>query len=663
MNRLPSKDMVKKNIDNNADNFEDLVDQRPMDSIAADTVFDRGSNKYSIFKILERFKNNLFAARNYILNKFSRDSSRRPEFTHINELSSSSPASPLTNDIQKNNKNNFLKNIKSFKHNQNFITISNGNSGESVASGEVRSNSTDTDVKKENNDQIKYNEAQGCSEFTEWFDRFKPDENKLNVKIQENFSRDAIYYAENFIKKHESSNLNIPGKDLNNMLVAAKYLVTTGKEEIINVDMDTLSLELSFLKIPDDLMISNQNSSDFIGNFGRKINDVTTEKMRALDINGNTNYFLDIVFPEKSKDTDKKKYFFDTFFPEKSKEANSQEFRQLKNSEEFKQLKSDAQIFFTWRQLWAEVRAGVNEAAINFEATFPRAISSEEVNIKNMKKSNQVQLQKTYEVQKFSEKYSASEAELLACDRFIERYKLLMTNGTFEQKMGCDDLQLTEYVEDYVQFYNRSEKNSDDNKNSSAAEPEKSEAKITSEIPESQPPTKVASTNPAISLATNTAIIAEVRVNLSQPISPNRPESMGMVSGKNVTDAHQIAPPAAMVLSFPKLETFALAELQALLASSGSKQIMNFATFNAVVEKSATYFNAIAENMNATAEKLNGTAKKGAPDAVSKANAILLARLWADAKLSKSRAELEKIPNYHVLNLLLDGKKIAADFL
>lgn len=576
----------------------------------------------SIYHIFERLKNKLSAARDYILSKIFEQPSREAMVINVKHAPVLSSAS--TNFPQPNNKNHADANLQVSEGDQNFVTASNVNVGMSPDLGAMRSNSTEVDV-EEGNDQIKYDAKKGCIEFTEWFSDLKSNKNSLIFKIPENFSDDAFNYAKNFIEKNESSDSNSRGKAVNNMLLAAKFLVLEVRDKKFNV------LDNEILPISTDLEISSQDTSGYIVNFGRTPGKSASEISRAMDINHNVNYFLDIVFIDKSKN------------------KNSSKFKNIENSENFKQLKSDTQVFFAWRQLWAEVRVGVHEAAISYEANSLSAISPEELNIRNANKSNQVQLEKTDRVQKFSDKYSASEAELLACDRFIEQYRLLITKGTDEQKAGCGDLELNEYVEDYIQFYNRSEKNLGDNKKSPDTEKKESGVDNSPAMPESWPPAQVASTKPAISLATNTAIIAEVSLNPSQLSSPNRPESMGMVSDKNVTDANKIATPAVKPQNFPELDVIDYVTLQTFLAASSPTRIMNAGEFNAMVKQSSNYFNAIEKGIEF--------------DLLSKANAMQLAQRWKEATSSpKTRTGLAALSHFKVLNELLNVEKIRSDF-
>lgn len=136
----------------------------------------------------------------------------------------------------------------------------------------------------------------------------------------------------------------------------------------------------------------------------------------------------------------------------------------------------------------------------------------------------------------------------------------------------------------------------------------------------------------------------------AEPANPPElaPVVLNSAFRKNLDAERPVVSLAIKVPAFPRLDAVAIVNLQLMLSPPDSKQRINADDFKNILDQSAKYFKAISEG--------------SAPDDASKANAILLAHRWREAKEEKTGPRVQTLIHYAELDELLNLNKINNNF-
>ncbi len=235
--------------------------------------------------------------------------------------------------------------------------------------------------------------------FANWY------KSGANIKV---IPDDAIGYAKYLIRTHVDFEKIKDIPELLAMVEAAKNLVQEVERK-----------EPSFFELGLDMQVNTKKELKNNALFGVVVSERHDKDLLKKYLNKESQRFIQLFYPNNIG---------------------------IQNQSEIDQIKNDTKTFLFWKTLWSPIMTKSELTVENYVAASTETPTEE-------KKKAVANDFKAGEFKIFNDHYLASDNDLHACKRFIEKYEQVKQIGSENQKEELDLLNLDKYIKDFKNFY------------------------------------------------------------------------------------------------------------------------------------------------------------------------------------------------------------------
>ncbi len=219
---------------------------------------------------------------------------------------------------------------------------------------------------------------------------------------------DAMGYAKYLIRTHVNFEKIKDIPELLAMVEAAKNLVQEVERK-----------EPSFFELGLDMQVNTKKEMKSNALFGVVVSERHDKDLLIKYLNEESQRFIQLFYPNNIG---------------------------IQNQSEIDQIKNDTKTFLFWKTLWSPIITKSEFTVQNHEAASTETPTEEEKDlVANDFKAGEFKI--------FNDHYLASDNDLHACKRFIEKYEQVKQIGSENQKEELDLLNLGKYIRDFKNFY------------------------------------------------------------------------------------------------------------------------------------------------------------------------------------------------------------------
>jgi hypothetical protein len=219
---------------------------------------------------------------------------------------------------------------------------------------------------------------------------------------------DAVGYAKYLIRTHDDSEKIKDIPELLAMVKAAKDLV----QEIERKEPSAIELIL-------DMQVNTKKEMKNNALFGVVVSQRHDKDLLKKYLNEESQRFIQIFYPKNIG---------------------------IQNQSEIDQIINDTKTFLFWKTLWSPIFTKSDLTIQNYESRLVKTPTEEEKDlVANDLKAGEFKI--------FNDHYLASDNDLHACKKFIEKYEQVKQIGSETQKEELDLLNLDKYIKDFKNFY------------------------------------------------------------------------------------------------------------------------------------------------------------------------------------------------------------------
>jgi hypothetical protein len=235
--------------------------------------------------------------------------------------------------------------------------------------------------------------------FANWY------KSGANIKV---IPDDAIGYAKYLIRTHFDFEKIKDIPELLAMVEAAKNLVQEVERK-----------EPSFFELGLDMQVNTKKEMKSNALFGVVVSERHDKDLLKKYLNEESQRFIQLFYPNNIG---------------------------IQNQSEIDQIKNDTKTFLFWKTLWSPIFTKSDLTVQNYESRLMKTPTEEEKDlVANVFKAGEFKI--------FNDHYLASDNDLHACKRFIEKYEQVKKIGSENQKEELDLLNLDKYIKDFKNFY------------------------------------------------------------------------------------------------------------------------------------------------------------------------------------------------------------------